>query len=478
MDVILTKEKTLLTLLLLVVLVILIVALLFINWQGLTKNRAETGLDHPNPALRTRHYRLSAETLFITLETLLNNFPRWQILEADRRTGNIIAQRKTSLFRFVDEIQISIKKIDQKHVALNIRSASRVGKGDFGQNARNIQELLKRLDTQIASKIYDSLEASGYFEGLSNKLSAHVNRLALEIGPRHFARQAAYNKAAAYISATFHKAAYTPILEVFQVTEVPLLTQVRTDPQEKDLLKDQDYQNVVATKTGEMDEIIVVGAHYDTVVGSPGADDNTSGVAVLMELSRLLQPVKLSRTIIFVAFANEEPPFFRTSAMGSSRFLKLKDRRGKIISMFSLEMLGYYSDAPHSQSYPPLLGFFYPDRANFIAVVGNFASRTLVNTVAQGFREIGTIPLESLVAPRIVPGVDLSDQMNFWKAGIPAVMITDTAYNRNPHYHTTGDLPATLDYEKMTEVTKGLFRSLLQLGQVLGLNEDERFAQK
>ncbi len=468
MDVILSKGKALLTLFL----VIVIAALLFVSWQDLTQNHAETGLDHPNPALRTRHYRLSAETLFITLRTLLKDFPRWQILDADRRTGTIMAKRKTDLFRFVDDIQISMKEINQNHVTLNIRSASRVGKGDFGQNARNIQELLKRLDTKVASKIYDTLDASGYFEGLSNKLSAHVNRLALGIGPRHFARRAAYNRAAAYIDAILHKAGYTPRREVFQVTEPPLLTQLRTDPQERDLLKDQDYQNVVATKEGERDEIIVVGAHYDTVVGSPGADDNASGVAVLLELARLLQSIKLSRTIVFVAFANEEPPFFRTSAMGSARFLKLKDRREKTVFMFSLEMLGYYSDAPHSQSYPPLLRFFYPDRANFIAVVGNLASRTLVNTVAQGIREIGTIPLESLVAPQIVPGIDLSDQRNFWKAGIPAVMITDTAYNRNPHYHTPGDLPATLDYEKASEVTKGLFRSLLQLGQVLGLNEE------
>lgn len=471
-DFILSKGKILLTLVLVVVLVLVLAAVPRINWQNLTHNRAETRPDHPNPALRTRHYHLSAETFLITFETLLNDLPRWRMLDVNQRTGNMIAQRKTPLFRFVDDIQISIRETDQSHLTLNIRSASRVGKGDFGQNARNIQELLKRLDEEMASKIYDSLDASGHFEGLSNRLSAHVKRLALEIGPRHFARQAAYHKAAAYIDASFHKVAYTPKREVFRLTEAPLLTKLRTAPSERDLLKDQDYQNVVATKAGERDAIIVVGAHYDTIAGSPGADDNASGVAVLLELARLLQSVKLSRTIVFAAFANEEPPFFRTSAMGSARFLKLKDRREKIISMFSLEMLGYYSDAPHSQSYPPFLSFFYPDRANFIAVVGNLSSRMLVNTLAQGVREIGTIPLESLAAPRIVPGIDLSDQMNFWKAGIPAVMITDTAYNRNPHYHTFGDLPATLDYENTAEVTKGLFRALLQLGQVLGLNEE------
>ncbi|MFQ5544129.1 MAG: M20/M25/M40 family metallo-hydrolase, partial [Nitrospiria bacterium] len=231
---------------------------------------------------------------------------------------------------------------------------------------------------------------------------------------------------------------------------------------------------VVAKKAGSGDGVIVIGAHYDTVQGSPGADDNASGVAVLLETARLLQKITLEKTIVFVAFANEESPFFRTDAMGSAQFVKKALReKMEIQMMVSLEMLGFYSDASHSQTYPPFLKYFYPDKANFIAVVGNPASHKQVRKMTRYFQQSEKLPVESLVAPSFVPGVDFSDQLNFWKKGIPAVMLTDTAYNRNPHYHTPNDLPRTLHYEKMSQVTRQLVYALLVMGKVIddGRNE-------
>jgi Zn-dependent M28 family amino/carboxypeptidase len=203
---------------------------------------------------------------------------------------------------------------------------------------------------------------------------------------------------------------------------------------------------------------IVVGAHYDTVPGSPGADDNASGVAVLLELAAMRIPVR------FVAFANEEIPYFSSGEMGSWAWAKRARERGeRIDAMFSLEMLGYYRDAPGSQRYPPLLGLFYPDRADFIAFVGDLGARALVRRSIAIFREKTLFPSEGVAAPSFIPGVTWSDHWSFRRHGYPAIMVTDTAFNRYPHYHLPSDTPDKLDYERMARVALGLAEVLKEL---------------
>jgi hypothetical protein len=204
---------------------------------------------------------------------------------------------------------------------------------------------------------------------------------------------------------------------------------------------------------------IVVGAHYDTVPGSPGADDNASGVAVLIELSAMLRDVKVR----FVAFANEEAPYFLGPEMGS--YVYARERGAGVRAMFSLEMLGYYRDAPGSQTYPAPLGLFYPDRADFIAFVGDLGAFRLVRKSIGAFRRHARFPSEGLAAPSIIPGVSWSDHWSFRKHGYPAVMVTDTAFYRYPHYHLPSDTPEKLDYERMARVTLGLAGMLRELNE-------------
>ena len=204
---------------------------------------------------------------------------------------------------------------------------------------------------------------------------------------------------------------------------------------------------------------IVVGAHYDTVPGSPGADDNASGVAVLIELSKLV-----GSRIRCVAFANEEMPYFLGPEMGSWNWAKRARERGeRLDAMFSLEMLGYYDDAPGSQRYPFPLGLFYPDQANFIAFVGDLGAARLVRRSIKLFRQRAAIPSQALAAPSFIPGVSWSDHWSFRKHGFPAIMVTDTAFYRYPHYHLPSDTPDKLDYERMARVTLGLAAMLKDL---------------
>lgn len=208
--------------------------------------------------------------------------------------------------------------------------------------------------------------------------------------------------------------------------------------------------------------LVVVGAHYDTVPGSPGADDNASAVAALIELAGLIG--KEGLPIRFVAFANEELPYYLSPEMGSWNSARRSHQRGETVrAMLSLEMLGYYRDEPNSQKYPPLLGLIYPDRANFIAFVGDLGARALVRQAIRSFRKTADFPSEGMAAPSFIPGVRASDHWSFRTHGFPAVMITDTAYNRNPHYHRASDTPDKLDYERLARVTLGLKEVLRDL---------------
>jgi Zn-dependent M28 family amino/carboxypeptidase len=215
----------------------------------------------------------------------------------------------------------------------------------------------------------------------------------------------------------------------------------------------QNVSNVEVSPSGPA--AIVVGAHYDTVPGSPGADDNASGVAALIELAGLLG--KKGLPIRFVAFANEEMPYHMGPEMGSWVSAKRSREQGETLrGMLSLEMLGCYRDEPGSQRYPPPLSFIYPNRGNFIAFVGDVRARTLVRESIGLFRKHTQFPSEGVAAPASVPGIMRSDHASFRDQGFPALMVTDTAYNRNPRYHKASDTPDTLDYERLARVTLGL----------------------
>ena len=219
------------------------------------------------------------------------------------------------------------------------------------------------------------------------------------------------------------------------------------------------YNNVLASFGPEVGPRIVIGAHYDSHDGLPGADDNASGVAGLLELARLIDGEKLSLRVDLVAYALEEMPSFRTSDMGSAHHAAALTEDGvEVALMVSLEMIGYFDDSPGSQSYPlPLLEWIYPDSGNYIAVVGNLAQVGAVRRVKRALLAAADLRVESINAPALIPGIDFSDHLNFWHRGYPAVMITDTADNRNLAYHTTNDTPEHLDYRRMAEVVNGLY---------------------
>jgi len=226
------------------------------------------------------------------------------------------------------------------------------------------------------------------------------------------------------------------------------------------------YANIITEIIGAdpvCREILVVGAHYDSCEGTPGADDNASGIATLLELVRLTKEKPLRRTARYVAFCLEEPPAYMTKHMGSYIHAESLHKEGaKVFGMISLEMLGYYCNEKGSQYYPSsLFKLAYPNTGNFIAFVGNFSSRNFSKSVKSAFTSASSFPVESLNGFSIIPGVDFSDHRNYWKFGYPAFMITDTAFYRNPNYHDSGDTPDTLDYERLATLTKALYETLL-----------------
>ena len=213
--------------------------------------------------------------------------------------------------------------------------------------------------------------------GTEGRLRAHVEALAGTIGERHFLRPRALAAAADYIDAAWYAQGYVPERETFTVNGV-------------------NCANLVITRSGRLDELLLIGAHYDTVRGSPGADDNASGVAALLELSRAFTAVAPALTMRFVAFTNEEPTFFFTHQQGSVVHARASRARGERIAlMISLEMLGYYDDRSGSQRYPPLFRWFYPDRGNFLGFVSDLRSRGSMQRAAAAFRAASELPLET-----------------------------------------------------------------------------------
>lgn len=211
------------------------------------------------------------------------------------------------------------------------------------------------------------------------------------------------------------------------------------------------------------ERIFIVGAHYDCLPGAPGADDNGSGTAAVIELARLLKGMRLATgtELKFVFFVNEEPPTFMTEGMGSWRHARdLRQRAQKVEAALILETIGYYSDRKNSQRYPPGLARFYPNAGNFIAFVGTLESAALVRQALAAFRASATFPAEGLAAPAFVEGVTLSDHSAYKRFGYPALMITDTAFLRYPYYHTAQDTPDKLDYTSMARVVAGLAKAI------------------
>ncbi len=232
---------------------------------------------------------------------------------------------------------------------------------------------------------------------------------------------------------------------------------------------DENFYNILldfGPTSTQSDEIIIVGAHYDTAHSYPGADDNGSGVAALIELARLLSKHEASLTshIQLAFYSLEEPPYFRTKKMGSFiHASRLKEKQQKIKVMIALDMIGYFSDEKNSQHFPiPFMDKFYSDRGNFIAVVGNLSNMFTVRNVKKGMLSATELPIYSINAPTLIQGIDFSDHLNFWHFGYPAVLITDTSFMRNTAYHTEKDKADRLDYAKMAEVVKGLYQAVIQ----------------
>jgi hypothetical protein len=217
--------------------------------------------------------------------------------------------------------------------------------------------------------------------------------------------------------------------------------------------------NLEAERTGSRlaEEIVVIGAHYDSVLGCPAANDNGTGVAAMLSLARRFARRETGRTLRFVAFVNEEPPYFQTSQMGSLVYAEQCRQRGDDVkAMFSLETIGCYVDTPGSQQYPAPFSLLYPSTGNFIAFVGNTRSGDLVRQTIGAFREHERFPSEGGALPEFIPGVGFSDHWSFWQQGYPALMVTDTAMFRYPYYHTPDDTVDKIDFERTARVVRGL----------------------
>jgi hypothetical protein len=277
-------------------------------------------------------------------------------------------------------------------------------------------------------------------EAAMEAMKRDVQRLAGDIGERNVFLPVLLKASADYIEGELHEAGYAVISQRFEVRDV-------------------ECRNLIVEIPGQSlpDEVVVVGAHYDSAQGSPGANDNGSGIAALLALARSWAGSEPARTLRFVAFVNEEPPFFQTEKMGSLIYAQhCREQGDQVVAMLSLETIGYYDGAQGSQKYPFPVGIFYPSRGDFIGFVSNTRNSPLVRRCLETFRRHTAFPSEGGALPGFLPGVGWSDHWAFWQQGYPALMITDTAPFRYPYYHTASDTPDKLDYERMARVLTGL----------------------
>ncbi len=278
-------------------------------------------------------------------------------------------------------------------------------------------------------------------------LEAHVRMLSQAFHPRDVTHPENLDRAAAYVEGRFKDLGYATSQQTWTY-------QAAT------------YRNIIAARGDVALPHVVVGAHYDSWHPLPGADDNASGVAALLELAALLKEVPLEGVRLeLVAWSLEEPPVFRTEFTGSAIHAKaLADRGANVRAALSVETVGYFTDAPDTQHFPvAALNLVYPSTGNFLALVSNTANTALCRRGKAAVMGATDLPVFSFNAPVAIPGIDWSDHRSYWAYGFPAVMVTDSAPNRNPNYHEPTDTPETLDYVRLAKVVHGVFGMVLDL---------------
>ncbi|MGL4666420.1 MAG: M28 family peptidase [Saezia sp.] len=272
------------------------------------------------------------------------------------------------------------------------------------------------------------------------QLEEHVRFFSETVYPRNYLQENNLNAAADYIANHFQNLGFEVEEQHFEAFG-------------------KSYRNIIARVGSKEGEVLVVGAHYDSFFNTPGADDNASGVAGLLELASLLKDNPPKHPVELVAYTLEEPPFFATPSMGSSIHARAITASGRPIKlMISLEMIGYFSDEAGSQTYPMgFLNWLYPDKGDFIGIIGRFSDGYHTRRVKALMQGATDLPVYSMNAPAFIHGVDFSDHRNYWHEGINGVMVTNTAFFRNFNYHHLTDTSATLDYERMGKVVQGVF---------------------
>ena len=272
------------------------------------------------------------------------------------------------------------------------------------------------------------------------RLEAHVKHLTVDLYPRSYDQLHNIDLAAQYIFNELEAAGGSVTVQDVSAPEAP-------------------YKNIVARFGPPSGPVVVIGAHYDTHGDTPGADDNASGIAGLLELARLLGRTTQARPIELVAYALEEPPYFRTEHMGSAWHARsLRAANQEVAFMLSLEMIGFFSDEPGSQNYPvPAMSLLYSDRGDFIALIGKLSDFGPMRRIKALMTGATNLPVYSLNAPPRLQGVDYSDHLNYWHEGFPAFMVTDTAFFRNKNYHLASDTYETLDYGRMAKVVQAVY---------------------
>ena len=279
----------------------------------------------------------------------------------------------------------------------------------------------------------------------ANTLKKYVKYLSNDLYPRNLSNRKNYRLASAFIEKKFRENGCKIQIQEYLVG--------------KDV-----HRNVICIEEGSSNKVIVVGAHYDSFYQTPGADDNASGVAGIIELSRLLRNSNLGKSVYLVAYDTEEPPYFNTTAMGSYKHAQLMSEKGEdVVLMISLEMIGYFTEEGGIQKYPHfLMKLIYPSKGDFIAIVDQFASNygyKLKKLMLESMHD----KVMSLNLPTKFPGVSYSDHMNYWKFGYSAVMVTDTAFYRNEYYHDTRDTFERLDYKRMARVVNGVYLAIIDI---------------
>ena len=282
----------------------------------------------------------------------------------------------------------------------------------------------------------------------SIRLRRTISHLSETIGERNLTKPKKLNETVKLVQETFESLGYPVKRQAFSVSGV-------------------ECNNLIAEVLGNSNskEIVLIGAHYDSARGTPGANDNGTGVAALLEIARQLKGKQFSRTIRFVAFANEEPPYFqRDGLMGSWVYARACRAGGDDLKMvLSLETIGYFTDEPQSQKYPPLLAPFYPSTGNFIGFVSNVASRKQLTEVVRTFRKHCVVDAQLAALPGELQGVGWSDHWSFWQEGYPGIMVTDTAPFRYPHYHEATDTIDKIEFVRFAQVVDGLAKTIAEI---------------